>query len=120
VFGADALDRAAHAVIEVYKALAARRRIVDRRKPVAADLDRPAGQERRAVEPLPFAEMLFSECDLVLQSCRFWKTCGPDGVGGLVGSLQIACVPNGVARQDLSDASNTTRSLVSQPMSSCP
>jgi hypothetical protein len=47
--------------------------------------------------------MLFSECDLVLQSCRFWKTCGPDGVGGLVGSLQIACVPNGVARQDLSD-----------------
>src|SRR5258708_31504390 len=44
MFGADALDRAAHAVEEVHKTFAARRRIVDRRKPVAADLARPAGK----------------------------------------------------------------------------
>src|SRR5258707_2813942 len=103
MFGADALDRAAHAVVEVHKTFAARRRIVDRRKPVTADLDRPAGKERRAVEPLPFAEMLFGKCRLVLQFCRFWKACGPDGGGGLVGPLQIACVPDRVARQDFSD-----------------
>src|SRR6476659_7529022 len=59
MFGADALDRAAHAVVQIHKTFAARRRIVDRREPVAADLDRPAGEERRAVEALPFAEMLF-------------------------------------------------------------
>src|SRR5207247_9116157 len=93
----------AHAVVEVTKAFAARRRIVDRRKPVAADLDRPAGEERRAIEPLPFAEMLFGECDLVLQLCGFGKACGPDGVGGLMRPLQVACIPRGAARQDLSD-----------------
>jgi len=71
---ADALDRAAHAVVKVHKTFAARRRIVDRRKPVAADLDRPAGEERRAVEPLPFAEMLFGKCDLVLQLRSVWES----------------------------------------------
>ena len=60
----DPLDRAANAVVEIHEAFAARRRIVDRREPVAADLDRPAGEERRAIQALPFAEMLFGEAPL--------------------------------------------------------
>src|SRR5271170_7488104 len=56
VFEVDLLDRAAHAVVEIHETLAARRRLVDRREPVAAG--RPAGEKRRAVHPLPCAEML--------------------------------------------------------------
>src|SRR5882672_12755670 len=54
LFGIDAHDRAAGAVIEIHETLAARRRFVDRGKPVAAD--RTARQERGAVRALPFTE----------------------------------------------------------------
>src|SRR3954451_25436162 len=55
LLGVDALDRAAGAVIEIHKALAAGCRFVNRGKPVAAG--RTAGQEGAAVHALPFAEM---------------------------------------------------------------
>src|SRR5207302_3831067 len=57
--GVDPLDRAAHAVVEIHKAFAARGRLVDRRKPVAAG--RAAGEKCGAVQSLPFAEMLFGQ-----------------------------------------------------------
>src|SRR3954452_18257171 len=59
LLGVDALDGAACAVIEIPETLAAGRGFVNLSKPVAAD--RPAGKERRAIQALPFAEMLFGE-----------------------------------------------------------
>src|SRR3981189_3885392 len=59
LFGIDAHDRAAGAVIEIHETLAAGCCFVDRGKPVAAD--RTAGQERGAVHALPFAKMLLGE-----------------------------------------------------------
>src|ERR1700712_3544267 len=62
----DPFDHAADAGVEIHETLPARRRIVDRREPVAADLDRPAGEERGAVQSLPLAEMLFGQRALLL------------------------------------------------------
>ena len=95
MFGADALDRAARVKRSIK--LSPPGAVVDRRKPVAADLDRPAGlEERRAVEPL-FAEMLFGKCHLVLQFCRFGKPADQMAAAVLVGRFQIAYVPDRVA-----------------------
>src|SRR6201992_1210682 len=82
---ADPLDRAADAVVEIHEAFAARRRIVDRRKPVAADRDRPAGEERRAVQSLPLAEMLVGKRRLLLHRGGAWRSRRPDPVSGLMG-----------------------------------
>src|ERR1019366_47762 len=84
VFGIEPLDRAANAVVEIHETLAARRRIVDRREPVAADFDRPAGEEISAIESLPFAEMLVGKRGLVLHAGWLRKSRGPDRVGGLM------------------------------------
>ena len=97
----DALDRAANAVIEIHETLAAGRGFVDRREPVAAD--RPARQKRRAIHALPFAEMLFGKGVHVRHLSRLGKSGGPDRVRGLMRALQIACIPDRVARQDFSD-----------------
>src|SRR6202022_1130378 len=88
VLGVDPLDCTTNTIVEIHKTLAARRRVSDRRKPVAANFDRPAGEERRAVQSLPFAEMLFGQRRLVLQLCGFRKSRGPDRVGGLMRPLQ--------------------------------
>src|SRR3954454_11463837 len=96
----DALDRAAHTIIEIHKTLAAWRRIIDRRKPVAADRDRPAGEECRTVQTLPLAEMLFGECSVLLQACGLGKSRRPDRICGLMRPLQMARVPHGLARQN--------------------
>src|SRR5215212_425296 len=103
IFGADTLDRAAHAIVKIHETFAARRGFIDRRKPVAADLDRPVGKECCAVQPLPFAEMLFGQRGLVPQMRGFWKSGRPDRGGGLMRSLEMARVPDRVARQNLSD-----------------
>src|SRR4051812_26181792 len=58
LFGIEAINRAFDAIIKIHEAFAARRRIVDRCKPVAADLDRPASEKGRAVQALPLPEML--------------------------------------------------------------
>ena len=47
LLGIDPLDRAANAIVQIQKALAARRRLVDRRKPVAADGGRLAKNAAR-------------------------------------------------------------------------
>src|SRR3981189_2640129 len=59
LFGIDAHDRAAGAVIEIHETLAAGCCFVDRGKPVAAD--RTAGQERGAVHALPLTEIVRGE-----------------------------------------------------------
>ena len=59
LFGIDAFDRAASAVIEVHKTLAAGRDLVDLSEPVTADS--AAGEERCTIEALPLTEMLFGE-----------------------------------------------------------
>src|SRR6059036_66357 len=59
LLGVDALDGTACAVIEVHETLAARRGFVDFSQPVAAD--GAAGEERRAIQALPLAEMLLGE-----------------------------------------------------------
>src|SRR5437879_1833564 len=101
LLGIDAFDRAANAVIEVHETLAARRGFVDSSKPVAAD--RPAREERRAIHALPLAEMLLGERGHMRHIDRPRKTCGPDRIRGLMRALQIACIPDRIARQDFSD-----------------
>ena len=101
MFRVDALDGAACAVIEVHETLAAGRGFVDLSKPVAAD--RTAGEERRAIQALPLTEMLLGERVDVRHVGRFGKTRGPDRVRSLMRALQIACIPDRVARQDFSD-----------------
>src|SRR5579864_8258391 len=59
LFRRDALDRVLGAIVEIHEALAARRRLVDRREPEAPG--RLARQERRAVHALPCPEMLLGE-----------------------------------------------------------
>src|SRR6478672_10119972 len=97
----DALDGAANAVIEVHETLAAGRGFVEVSKPVAAD--RPARQERRAIEALPLTEMLLGERVDMRHVRRLGKARGPDRVCGLMRALQITCIPDGAARQNLSD-----------------
>src|SRR5260370_42372571 len=102
MFGVDPLDRAAHTVVEIHKTFAARRRVVDRREPVAADFDRTAGKKCRAVQSLPFAEMLFGQRRLVLQPCGFGKDRGPDRIGGLMGPPPGALLPHPTSPPDFS------------------
>src|SRR5215207_4940551 len=59
LLGVDARDRAASAVIEVHETLAAGRRFIDGRKPVAAD--RQARVKCRAIHALQLAKMLLGE-----------------------------------------------------------
>ena len=59
LFGVDALDRAADAVIEIHETLAAGRGLVDRGKPVAAG--GRLARKRGAIHALPFAEMLLGK-----------------------------------------------------------
>src|SRR6478736_2401262 len=97
LLGVDALDGAANAVIEVHETLAAGRGFVEVSKPVAAD--RPARQERRAIEALPLTEMLLGERVDMRHVRRLGKARGPDRVCGLMRALQITCIPDGAARQ---------------------
>src|SRR6266478_773523 len=99
----DAVDCAFDAVIDIDKTFAPWRRLIDRREPVAADRDRPAGDELRAVQALPLTEILFSKGRLLHEPGGFRKSRGPDRLGSLMRALQIACVPHSIARQDLSD-----------------
>src|SRR6478752_4614782 len=101
VIGIDAINRALHAVEEIHEALAARRGLVDRCKPVATD--RSARQKRRAIHPLPFAKMLFGESLLLRHDSRLRKTCRPDRIRGLMRALQIARIPDCITRQDFAD-----------------
>src|SRR5687767_6408839 len=55
----DALDRAADTVVEIHKTFAAGCCFVDRREPMRTG--GTAGQKRRAIHALPFAEMLFGK-----------------------------------------------------------
>src|SRR6201992_4318213 len=99
----DAFDGTAGAVIEVHEAFAAWRRLVDRCEPVAADLDRPAGKERGAIETLPFAEILFGKGGILRHAGRLGKSRGADSFRRLMRPLQIAGEPDRIARQDLCD-----------------
>src|SRR6478609_4445297 len=78
LLGVDALDGCADAVIEVHETLAAGRGFVEVSKPVAAD--RPARQERRAIEALPLTEMLLGERVDMRHVRRLGKARGPDRV----------------------------------------
>src|SRR4030095_15508602 len=86
LLGVDALDGAACAVIEIPETLAAGRGFVDLSQPVAAD--RPAGEECRAVQALPLAEMLFGERVHVRHVRRLGKAGGPDRACGLMRAFQ--------------------------------
>jgi NAD(P)-dependent dehydrogenase (short-subunit alcohol dehydrogenase family) len=103
VFGVDALDAGFDAVVKIHETFAVRRRFVDRRKPVAADGDGAACKKRRAVEPLPIAEVLFVEVCLLRHGVGLRKTRSPDRCRSLMRPLQLARDPHRIARQDLAD-----------------
>src|SRR5438270_10154149 len=81
----DALDGAANAGVQIHETFAVRRWLVDRREPVAADVDGPGGEEVGAVETLPVAEMLLVEVGLVRHRVGFGEAGGPDRCRGLIG-----------------------------------
>ena len=96
----DPIDRAFDASVEIHEALTARRWVVDRRKPVAADLDRTAGKERSPIETLPFPEMLLGECRLVRHCCGLGISSLPQRIRGLVRAFEIARKPLGIVRKN--------------------
>src|SRR5580704_12701471 len=98
LFDRDALDRTTYAGVEVHETLAARRRLVDIGKPVAAG--RAAGEERGTIHTLPLPEMLFRESRLLRHRRRLWEATLPDRVRGLMRAHQVARIPDRTARQD--------------------
>ena len=102
LLGVDALDRAADAVIEIHETLAAGRGFVDRRQTSGC---RPAGWRGTPRDSCPAirrdaARRRRFSCGI---ACGLGKSGGPDRVRGLMRALQIACIPDRVARQDFAD-----------------
>ncbi len=101
VLDIDPHDRSTDAGIEIHKALATWRRLVDVGVPLTAD--RTAGEKRDAVHPLPLPEMLLGKGCFPRHASGLREAGSPDRFGGLMRTLEIARIPDGVARQDLGD-----------------
>src|SRR5450631_643605 len=97
----DALDGAAGAVIEIPETLATGRGLVERGKPMTAG--RQARYVRLAIHALQLAEMLLGKSLLMRHGRRLGKSGSPDRVRGLMRALEVACIPDRVARQDFPD-----------------